>query len=280
MRFSWLRSRVVTHLLLVLGAFVMLYPLLWMVSSSFKPDTIIFQEKGLIPSVVTLDNYTYGWTALREPFTTFFINSLLLSLVVIIGNVFSCTLTGYAFARLKFKFKRVWFALMLATLMLPVHAVLVPRYILFNELGWVGTYLPLSVPKFFAVDAFFVFLSVQFIRGIPVDLDQAAEVDGANKYQIFMYIIFPLSLPAVITTAVFTFIWTWKDFFSQLLYLSNDIDLYTVPLGLRAFMDSTGSTSFGPLMAMSVLALVPTFIIFVVAQRYLVEGISTTGFKG
>lgn len=272
-------ATLITHILLLLGGATMLYPLLWMLSSSFKPESLIFRDLSLWPAQFTLEHYRSGWTALRVPFTRFYLNSFLVVGLTVIGNVFSCSLTAYAFARLDFSFKRLWFALMLATIMLPYHVTLIPQYVLFHRLGWVNTFLPLFVPHFLATNAFFVFLIVQFIRGIPLDLDQAAMVDGANPWQIFRLIILPIAQPALVTTAIFTFIWNWDNFFSNLLYL-NSINLWTVPLGLRAFVDSMGGTSYGPLFAMSILSLVPVFIFFILAQRQLVEGISTSGIKG
>ncbi|MAU12886.1 MAG: sugar ABC transporter permease [Anaerolineaceae bacterium] len=267
------------HLMLILATVIMLYPLLWMVSSSLKPETEIFESSGLIPSQLTFSNYVNGWTALQTPFTRFYINSFIIVIVSVIGNVLTSSLTGYAFARLEFRFKRIWFSLMLMTLMLPFHVTLVPRYIMFNELDWINTFLPLVVPSFMATQAFFVFLNVQFIRGIPRDLDEAAAVDGANKWDIFRRIIFPLSMPALITTAIFSFIWTWNDFLSQLLYL-NKTELLTVPLALRQFVSAMDQSSFGQLFAMSTLAQIPILLFFVFGQKYIVEGIATTGFKG
>jgi len=272
-------TRWLAHTILVLGSLAMLYPLLWMLSSSFKPQDIIFAQKGLIPTEITLENYGRGWDGLAVPFSRFFLNSFIIAGARVLGTMISCSMTAYAFARLDFRFKRPTFVLMLMTILLPGHVTVIPEYILFNTLGWVNTFYPLTVPSFFAVNGFFVFLNVQFMRGIPTDLDAAAMVDGASKWQIYWRIVLPLSTPALITTAIFTFIWSWGDFFSQLLYLS-DIRLFTVPLALQLFLDSTGESSFGPLFAMSILSLLPTFVFFIVAQRYLVEGISTTGFKG
>ncbi len=273
------RLKLVTHFLLLLGGATMLYPLLWMLSSSFKPEALIFRNLSLWPAQFTLENYTRGWTALRVPFTRFYINSFIVVGLTVVGNVLSCSITAYAFARLNFAFKRFWFAVMLATIMLPYHVTLIPQYVLFHRLGWVNTFLPLFVPNFLATNAFFIFLILQFIRGIPLDLDQAAMVDGANPWQIFTLVILPIAQPALVTTAIFTFIWNWDNFFSNLLYL-NSISLWTVPLGLRAFVDSMGATSYGPLFAMSILSLVPVFVFFILAQRQLVEGISTSGLKG
>jgi multiple sugar transport system permease protein len=156
--------------------------------------------------------------------------------------------------------------------------IIVPQYILFSQLGWVNTFLPLIVPKLLATDAFFVFLMVQFIRGIPRELDEAARIDGCGHPTIFLRIILPLMIPALATTAIFTFIWTWNDFFSQLIYLT-DPDMYTVPVALRSFIDSTVASSWGSMFAMSVLSLLPVFLAFALGQRYLIQGISTTGGK-
>jgi multiple sugar transport system permease protein len=168
---------------------------------------------------------------------------------------------------------------MLLTVMLPTHVTLVPRYAIFHYLDWIDTYLPLLVPKVLATDSFFIFLMVQFMRGIPKDLDESALIDGAGPVKIYFKIVIPLAVPALITTAIFTFIWTWDDFFSQMLYL-NTVTKYTVPLGLRLFIDSQGKSSWGAVFAMSVLSMIPITIIFFNFQRYIVEGIATTGIKG
>src|SRR5207248_7520835 len=162
----------------------------------------------------------------------------------------SCSMAAYAFARLRFKYSAFWFALMLGAIMLPHHILIVPQYILFKNLGWINTFLPMVVPKFFATDAFFIFLMIQFIRGIPTELDEAAKMDGCSLFGFYWRVILPLSLPALVTTAIFTFIWTWNDFFSQLIFL-NDESLYTIPVALRSFLDSTGDSAYGQLFAMS-----------------------------
>jgi multiple sugar transport system permease protein len=255
----------------------MLYPLLWMVASSFKPLTVIFRDPTLWPNDFTLENYTNGWRALGG-FGRFFINSGIVAVAAVVGNLFACSLAAFAFARLDFAFRRTLFAIMLGTIMLPFHVVVVPQYIVFSELGWTNTFYPLLLPKFLGVEAFFIFLLVQFIRGLPKELDQAAEVDGCGPWGIYWRSVLPLMLPGLATAAIFTFIWTWNDFFTPLIYLTNP-DMYTVPLGLRAFIDSQGESAWGSLFAMSVLSLVPIFIAFLVGQKYLVRGISTTGLK-
>jgi multiple sugar transport system permease protein len=269
----------VMHGVLILLGLIMLYPLLWMVSSSFKPTLDIFDKPGLWPEALTTENYTNGWNAFGESFGTFFRNSFIVAGGAVVGTLISSSLAAFAFARLNFRFKRFWFALMMGTIMLPGHVLIVPEYILFLKLGWVNTFLPLIVPRFLATNAFFIFLIVQFIRGIPRDLDDAAKIDGASVFRIYWDIILPLSVPALATAAIFSFLWTWDDFFAQLLYLSK-IGMYTVPLGLRLFIDSTTASSWGPLFAMSILSLVPLLVIFILFQRFIIQGISTSGLKG
>nr|WP_246711922.1 carbohydrate ABC transporter permease [Phyllobacterium myrsinacearum] len=256
----------------------MLYPLLWMVSSSLKPENEIFSTTSLIPQNFTLEAYRRGWNGLSVSFGWMFFNSLVISVLVVIGNLISCSMAAYAFTRLKFKGRGFWFALMLGTMMMPQHAVLIPQYLMFLKFGWVNTILPLVVPKFFAIDAFFIFLMVQFFRGIPRDLDEAAVMDGAGPLRIFLKIILPLSMPVLATAAVFSFIWTWDDFFAPLIYL-NDIEKYTAQLGLRTFVDATAQSDWGALLAMSTLTVLPIFVLFVLFQRLLIEGIATTGMK-
>jgi multiple sugar transport system permease protein len=266
------------HLGLTLLALVMLYPVLWMVVSSLRPNNEIFRQSGLILDNLNTQNYTEGWNALASPFGHYLINSAILVLGCVIGNLVSCSMSAYAFARLEFTGKRFWFAIMLGTIMLPIHVIIVPQYIMFSQLGWVNTFLPLMVPKFLATDAFFVFLMVQFIRGLPRELDEAARIDGCGHPRIFLRIILPLMTPALATTVIFTFIWTWNDFFSQLIYLT-DPEMYTVPVALRSFVDATVNTSWGSMFAMSVVSLAPVFLAFLIGQRYLIRGIATTGGK-
>ncbi|MGI9823072.1 carbohydrate ABC transporter permease [Agromyces sp. Marseille-Q5079] len=256
----------------------MLYPVIWMVVSSFRPTDLIFREAGLVFDSFEISNYVDGWNALTYPFNVYLVNSGLVVIGSIIGNLVSCSLAAYAFARLEFTGKRFWFAIMLLSIMLPIHVIIVPQYVLFSQLGWVNTFLPLIVPKLLATDAFFIFLMVQFIRGIPRELDEAARIDGAGHPRIFLQIILPLMVPALATTTIFTFIWTWNDFFSQLIFLTKP-SLYTVPLALNAFQDAQSSTDFGELFAMSVVSLIPIFLIFLFGQRFLIKGIATTGIK-
>jgi multiple sugar transport system permease protein len=276
-----MRGRLRLLVLLVILAAV-LYPLLWMVGTALKSPQEIVSNIGLIPHDVTPGNFSRGWRKFDVNFGRFFLNSAMVAGLAVLGNVLSCLLAAYALGRLRFRLRGVWFAVMIGTLLLPGHVLIIPQYILFRTLGWVGgnwPYLPLLVPHFLATEAFFVFLIVQFMRGIPRELDEAATIDGASPYKIFRYVILPLSRPALVTTAIFSFIWTWNDFFRQLVYLS-DLRDYTVPVALTLFIDSTSESSVGPMFAMSLLSLIPVFLFFVAFQRMLVEGINTTGLKG
>jgi multiple sugar transport system permease protein len=276
-----LRARLRLVVLLVILAIV-LYPLIWMVGTSVKSPEEIANNIGLIPRDFTPGNFAQGWSKFDVSFGRFFLNSAMVAVLVVVGNTVSCLLAAYAFGRLRFRLRGVWFAVMIGTLLLPGHVLIIPQYILFRTLGWVGgdwPYLPLLVPHFLATEAFFVFLMVQFMRGIPRELDEAATIDGASPYRIFQHVILPLSRPALVTTAIFSFIWTWNDFFRQLVYLS-DLRDYTVPVALTLFIDSTSESSVGPMFAMSLLSLIPVFLFFVAFQRMLVEGINTSGLKG
>jgi multiple sugar transport system permease protein len=279
-RAPWRRSTrsIVRHVGLVLFAILMLYPLLWMVSSSLKPDALIFRETGLIPNAIDWDNYTGGWDALASPFGRYMINSAIVVAGSLVGNLLTCSMAAYAFARLEFRGRKWWFAIMLLTIMLPIHVIIVPQYVMFSQLDLINTFWPLILPKLLATDAFFIFLMVQFFRGIPRELDDAARIDGCGHGRIYAQIMMPLAVPALATTAIFTFIWTWNDFFSQLIFLTRP-EMYTVPIALSAFLDSTGESSWGSMFAMSVVSLVPIFLVFLFGQKYLVKGIATTGIK-
>ena len=276
-----MRSRLRLLVLLLLLA-VVLYPLVWMLGTSFKSPQEIAGNIGLIPRHWTPGNFPSGWKKFDVDFGRFFLNSAMVAGLTVVGNVLSCLLAAYALGRLKFRLRAMWFAVMIGTLLLPGHVLIIPQYILFRTLGWVGgswPYLPLLVPHFLATEAFFVFLMVQFMRGIPRELDEAAIIDGCSVYRTFWHVVLPLSKPALVTTSIFTFIWTWNDFFTQMVYL-NDTEKFTVPLGLRLFVDTSSESNFGAMFAMSALALVPIVLFFLAFQRLLVEGVSTSGLKG
>lgn len=271
---------IIYHGAVMLVGFLMVYPILWLFASSLKgPGEIWTNQTAIIPNEVYLENYPNGWAGFGGlSFAVFYKNSFIYAGVGTLLAVSASALVAYGFARIKFVGKRFWFVIMMLTLMLPVQVQIIPQYILFSELGWLNTFLPLLLPRI-GGQAFFIFMIMQFIRGIPVDLDEAAQIDGCGKAGIFFRIILPQLKPVIITAAIFSFYWTWEDFLTPLIYL-NAPDLYTVSLALRTFADPSGTTDWGAIFAMSSLSLVPVFAIFVFFQRYLTEGIATTGLKG
>ncbi|HEX9924844.1 MAG TPA: carbohydrate ABC transporter permease [Anaerolineae bacterium] len=275
-----LARSVIYHAGVILLGYIMLYPILWLIASSLKPTNEIWTNiASLIPQNPTFENYINGWAGFGGvTFATFFKNSFIISGVSTIATVFSSAAVAYGFARIRFTGRTFWFTCMLLTLMLPIQVQIIPQYIIFSWLGWINTFYPLLAPHFFGAP-FFIFLIMQFIRGIPVELDEAAEIDGCSKVGIFFRIILPLIQPALITAAIFSFYWTWDDFLQPLIYLT-DLKLFTVSVALRAFADPSSTTDWGAVFAMSALSLVPVFVIFVMFQKYLVEGISTSGLKG
>lgn len=266
------------HLILIPFSLLMIYPVLWWIGASFKSTTEL-SSPSLWPAIWLWENYSNGWNFTSEfTFARFFANTLMMEFWNVLGGVVTAALVGYGFGRLNFRFRNFWFSVLLLTMMLPSQVTVVPQYILFNKLGLVDSYVPLILPHFFGGGAFFIFLIVQFIRGIPRELDEAAQIDGASVYGIFFRIIAPLIKPALVTVAIFTFLWSWDDFFSQLLYL-NSVEKFTVGLGLRMFIDQF-EVQWGQLLAMSLLSVIPSAIVFFVAQKHFVEGIATTGIKG
>jgi multiple sugar transport system permease protein len=259
---------------------VILYPAVWMLMSTFKPSNQIVGSVSPIPSSFTLDNYVTALGGIGGiSFWTFVTNSLILAVASVVGVLVSCSLTAYAFARVQFPGRNVFFVCMIGTMLLPFHVVIIPQYIVFNDLGLVNTYWPLLLGKFLAADAYFVFLMIQFMRGLPGELDEAARIDGAGHPRIFFSIMLPLMQPALVTSAIFAFIWSWNDFFGPLLYLKSP-SMYTMPIALRAYVDQTSTSDYGAQMAMAVLALLPVMLFFFAFQRHLVGGVATQGLKG
>ena len=274
-------GKIVYHILVSIGAFIMVYPLLWMVMSSFKETNTIFTTAGqLIPKEFTLENYRNGWKGFgKVNFGIFFKNSSLISVLATAGTILSSAFVADSFSRCSFRGKKLLFSAMLVSMMLPAQVLMIPQYLWYQKLGWVGTYLPLIVPYCFAVQGFFVYLIMNFINGIPTELDEAAKIDGCSYYSIFFRIILPLVVPALITAGIFSFIWRWEDFLSPLLYV-NKSELYPISLALKLFCDPASTSDYGAMFSMSVLSILPLMIIFILLQRYLVEGIASSGIKG
>lgn len=278
-----MRSRLRTfsyHTFVLFFGFLMIYPVLWMLASSLKPHEHIFtQAYALIPKRVVFQNYATGWKGFgNNSFATFFANSFKIVVPATIGVVLSSAMAAFGFARVRFRLSKLWFTCMIITMLLPMQVLMIPQYILFNKLGWTDSYAPIIVPAFCG-QAFFIFLNMQFIQGIPIELDESATIDGCGKFGIFLRVMVPLIWPAMITSMIFSFYWRWEDYLGPLLYVRT-ASKYPLSIALKLFSDPASVTDYGAMFAMSVLSLVPVFAIFVAFQRYLVEGISTTGLKG
>jgi multiple sugar transport system permease protein len=254
-----------------------LVPTLWMISSSLKASTEIFVHPMVwIPKLPQWRNYVEIFKVL--PFGKFALNTLIVTGLAVLGTVVSSMMVGYAFARLRWPGRNFWFSLMIATMLLPEVITLVPRFLIFRSFGWIDTFLPLIVPYALGGTALYIFLVVQFLRGIPMELEEAALIDGANRFQIMTQIILPLSKPVIATIAVFALIQHYNSFLEPLIYL-NSMDKWTLALGIRALNDSNVQ-HWEWVFSAGTLMLAPVLVVFVLAQRYFVQGITMTGFGG
>lgn len=271
-------AAVLRHALLILVAVAFMFPFYWMVITALKENTQVFTYPiQWWPDPIRWQNFPEAMTYAGFPFLLFLRNSTFYALSVMIGTVISCAAVGYGFARLRFPGRDLLFLMTVATLMIPGIVTFIPTFILFKTLGMLGTYAPLIIPAFFG-NAFFIFLMRQFFQGLPVELVDAARVDGASEFRIFWQIMLPLVRPALLVMAVFTFLWTWHEFFGPLVYLS-DQNQYPLSLGLFAFR-AQRTTEWSLMMAASTLATMPLVVVFFFAQRYFLEGIRLTGIKG
>lgn len=273
-------SAMLRYTALFVVGLIMLYPLIWLVGASFKTNSEIFSSPGFIPAEPTLDGYIKGWqTSTPYTFGRFFWNTFLIVAPKVIGTVISCTLVAYGFARFDFPGKKLLFTILIATLLLPNVVTRIPQYILFRDFGWLDTYLPLWVPSAFAGDAFFVFMVVQFLRSLPRDMEEAARVDGANTFQSLIFIVVPMLTPALISVALFQFMWTMNDFLGPLIYISS-VEKFPVSLAIKLSIDTTEAFEWNRILAMSVATLTPALVVFFLAQKHFIEGISVGGVKG
>jgi oligogalacturonide transport system permease protein len=258
----------------------MIYPVVWLFFASFKGNDELFGSAALLPKAFTFDSYIQGWKGTGQyGYSTFFLNTIKLVIPTVLFTVMSSAVVAYGFARFKFPFKKILFALMISTLMLPNAVVIIPKYMLFRDLGWIDSYNPFIVPAIFAGYPFFIFMLVQFFRGVPRELDEAATIDGCNSFTIFLRIMLPLSKPALFSAGIFQFMWTWNDFFNSLVYI-NSVNKLTLPLALRISLDASASVNWSQIMAMALVSILPCILIFFFAQKHFVEGIATTGMKG
>lgn len=272
----------IRHILMILFSLVMIYPVIWWIGASLKTNAEL-ASPNIFPSVPQWSNFVKGWNSVPgHTFTDFYLNTFGLEAAVMVATLLSSTLVAFGFGRLHFPLKNFWFSLFMLTLMMPGQVLIIPQYALFHQLGWVNTYWPFIVPHMLAGGAggtFFVFLLIQFVRGIPKELDESAKIDGCSWFGIYLRIVMPLMKPAIVTVMIFCFLWNWDDFLGHLLYL-NSVDKYTVGLALRMINDSQSAQEWGQLLAMSLVSIVPATIIFMFLQKYFVEGIATTGIKG
>ncbi len=267
------------HIFVISFGFLMIYPVIWMIISSFKMKSeILGNDVPFWPSKIVWENYPNGWKGAGQyNFTTYFKNSIIVSCLATIGTVISSAMVSYALARVKFFGRKFWFTCMIMTMLLPGQVLMIPQYIIWNKLGAVGSFIPLILPKFLGAP-FFIYMMMQFVKGLPKELDEAAMIDGCNRYQIFSRIVLPLLGPSIITTIVIQFYWTWDDYMGPLLYLTKPA-LYTVSYAIKNFADAQG-TNFGPMFAMSTLSLIPVFLLFLFFNRYLMDGVTAGSVKG
>lgn len=268
-------SKIASYVLLALLAIVFMFPFVWLVFTSFKSESevITFPPK-VFPEIWKFSNYPEVFKLID--FGQYYLNSIFVSLIGVFGTVLSSTIVAFGFARLKGAGSSIWFALLLATMMLPSQVTMIPVYLIYSKLGLINTFVPLTLGTFFG-SAYYIFLQRQFFLTIPVSLEESARLDGANTFQIFTKIMLPLSVPSVITVSLLTFMGFWNDFMNPLIYL-NDQSKYTLALGIMQLQGSH-VVAWGPLMAASVMVIVPVILIFFVGQKYFIQGIATTGSK-
>ncbi|MEM7130213.1 MAG: carbohydrate ABC transporter permease [Chloroflexota bacterium] len=279
-RTQHLINRVLLYLAVAIGLFVFMGPFIWSVLSSFKgPAEIYLFPPKVFPSELRWQNYAHVWETI--PFALFYWNTIVITVLSLLGTLISSTLVAYGFARFEFRGRNILFMVVIATLILPDEVTLIPRFILFRELKWLDTFLPLIVPNFFGA-AFFIFLLRQFFMTIPRELDEAAEIDGAGVLRTLWSILLPSLGPALATVAIFSFLFNWSSFIDPLIYLRST-ENYTLSLGLRFFQQApeTGGDPQEPfLMAASLMVTLPPILLFIFAQRYFVRGVVLSGIKG
>ncbi|WP_207651093.1 carbohydrate ABC transporter permease [Clostridium sp. USBA 49] len=271
----------IRYTLLTLVAFIMLYPIIWLIGASFKSNSEIFSSVGFIPKKIDFTPYINGWkTGTQYTFGTYFLNTFKYVIPKVILTIISAVLTAYGFARFDFPFKKILFGLLIATLFLPQVVTKIPLYLFWKKLHLLDTFAPLFVGSAFAIDTFFVFMLIQFFRGIPRELDEAAKVDGCNSFMILLRILIPVLKPAIISVGLFQFMWSMNDFMGPLIYISS-VNKYPVAIALKMAMDTTSGTfEWNQIIAMSLIGLLPSIILFFSAQKYFIEGIATSGLKG
>ena len=270
----------VDYLIIAVIGLVLLYPIIWMFFATFKSNEDIFGSTRLLPSVWHFENYVEGWKgSSRLTYTTFFINTFKLVVPTTLLTVASACLAAYAFARFDFPCKGLLFSVLIGLMMLPGAVVIIPRYLLYNQFHWIDTYMPFYIPALLCCNSFFPYMLIQFLRGIPKELDESAYMDGCSTFRTLVSILLPLMKPALFSAGLFQFLWTYNDYFNSLIFISSQ-KMYPISLALRMSLDSESVVNWGKVMAMAFVAVMPVMVLFFAAQKYFVEGIATSGLKG
>ena len=274
-------STVLRYILLVAVGFIMVYPLIWMVGATFKTNSEIFTSAWFWPKNPVFDGYNDAFKSYggKIDLIKSMINTYKIVVPKVIFTLLSATLTAYGFARFNFKGKGIFFSLMISTLFLPQVVLNAPQYIMYNKWGWIDSYLPLTLPSLFAVDIYFVFMLVQFLRGVPRELEEAAKIDGCNSVKTLWHVIVPMLKPSLVSCALFQFMWTSNDFQGPLIYIA-DMKKYTHSIYLRMSMDGDVGFQWNRILAMSLLSIIPSLIVFFCAQNSFIDSISAGGVKG
>ncbi len=275
------RNNLIAYIILISIGIFMIYPLVWLFFASFKDNQELFGKLTLFPRQFSFVPYSNGWRGSGQfTYSTFYLNTLKLVVPTVLLTVLSTGVVAYGFARFRFPGKKLFFLLMISTLMLPDSVVVIPRYVAFNKFGWVDTYMPFWAPALLACYPFFIFMQIQFLRGIPRELDESAYIDGCNPFMVFVKVLFPLMKPAVFSVVIFQTLWRWNDYFNNLVYISS-VKNYTLSLALKMSIDGQGSsTPWNQVLAMSFVSMIPPILLYFFAQKYFVEGITSGGVKG
>ena len=273
-------SRVVRYVVLIFVGLLMLYPLAWMFSASFKPNHEIFTTLGLWPTHATWDGFINGWkTGTEYHFGHYMLNTFKYVIPKVVLTIISSTIVAYGFARFEIPWKKFWFATLITTMLLPSTVLLIPQYLMFREMGMLNSYLPLYLPLAFATQGFFVFMLIQFLRGVPRDMEEAAQIDGCNSIQVLWYVVVPILKPAIISVALFQFMWSSNDVMGQLLYVTTQSNK-PASLFVKLSMDADAGFSWNRVLAVSLISILPSILLFFAAQKQFIDGIAAGSVKG
>ena len=275
------KNDIIAYVILIVMGVAMIYPLVWLFFATFKDNQELFGKMSLLPEAFSSIAYKNGWKGSGQfTYLTFYLNTFKLVVPTVVLTALSTGIVAYGFGRFKFPFKKTLFSVMISTLMLPDAVIMIPRYVVFNKFGWVDTYLPFWAPAVLACYPFLIFMQIQFLRGIPKELDESAYMDGCNPFVVYVKILAPLLKPSVFSVIIFQTLWRWNDYFNNLVYISS-VKNYTLSLALKMSIDSQGSsTPWNQVLAMSFVSLIPPILLYFFAQKYFVEGITAGGVKG